>query len=243
MRKATIEDKELVESICNHPEIRKWTACNGAPPMNADKYFHSLSFAYLVDGGVFLMVHVGSGKYVVHTNLLPSLRGKEALRVTKKAIEFAFIGTDCNELLTMVPVNNPQAKWFAEACGFKYKFTRKDIWPVRAIKHDMEFFKLDINDWILQGHNKKRGIEFHDELHKLTNKENHVEDPVHDCYVGSTVEMLLHGQVDKALHFYNLWARFALYAPIKLVSKDPLKIDIQSHIIQVENGKFSVTEN
>ena len=52
--------------------------------------------------------------------------------------------------------------------------------------------------------------------------------------------MIFAGQVDKAIILYNRWARFAMYAQIRLVSRDPLIIDQHDALILVQGQDFEV---
>jgi hypothetical protein len=47
------------------------------------------------------------------------------------------------------------------------------------------------------------------------------------------MEMLLGGQPEKAVMLYNLWARFAGYGIIGLISRNPLVIDMGEALIHV----------
>jgi hypothetical protein len=243
MRLATLDDKALVESICNCPDVRKWTAQDGGAPCVADRYLTGLSKVILADAGCFLLHCVDQGRYVVHTNLLPTCRGKDALRAAHDAMEFGFTRTDCVEALTMVPVNNPQAKWFAKAMGFRYMFTRKAFWLSGGEKHDMEYFSMSIDDWIIQGRCASEGAKFHEFLHSLPGGlVSHDDDDTHDSYVGATMKMMVSGQVKKGASIYNRWARFAGYVPVTVISELPLKVDISTCLLKFENGLMTVEE-
>lgn len=237
MRIATYADKARLERIITDPLLRTWTAFDGADPScDAGRYLTIPSFAVIGDEGCFLAHNIGHGRYVVHTNLLPECRGAQAIRAGREALRIAFLQTDCTELVSMVPGNMPHVRWFAKAMGFRHAFTRTNLWPVAGTKFDMDFVELTVDDWIRQGHCRTKGEWFHEKL----NDNSHGPDPVHEDYVGAAVEMISSGRVSKAVRTYNRWAAFALYDQIKVLSEDPLRIDIRSHVLRVEEGNFNV---
>lgn len=237
MRIATYLDKPRLEEIICDPLLRTWTAFDGADPsVDVDRYLTIPSFAVVGEEGCFLAHNIGKGRYVIHTNLLPEWRGTKALRAAREALRIAFLETDALELVSMVPENMPHALWFAHAMGFKTAFTRQGIWPAAGKWWPMTFVEMNIDDWIRQGHCRDKGEWFHAKLEDKT----HGPDKVHDDYVGATVEMISSGRTSKAVRTYNRWAKFALYEPIKVLSDDPLRIDIRSHVLRVEEGNFNV---
>jgi hypothetical protein len=53
---------------------------------------------------------------------------------------------------------------------------------------------------------------------------------------GLTFEMIYAGQPEKGIIVYNRWARFAGFAPMALVAKDPLIIDLGHIVVQIVDG-------
>lgn len=238
MRIATIQDKALIESIANNPLLRVWTAFDGAPLCDAAKYLTAPSFTVLDDRGCFLALCIDPGRYVIHTNLLPHCRGADAMVAVADALKVAFICTDAVELLTMVPKMMPHAKLVAKRAGFVHQFDRKELWPAGGIKHDVEFYRLALTDWIGTGVCNKAGGAYHERLHHVLGACAHPTDETHDAYAGAAVEMVLAGNVTKGVETYNRWARFALYEPVKVLSLDPLRIDIKQCVLRIEGDQF-----
>lgn len=237
-RFATLDDKAEVTGICMHPEVRKWTACDGAPDFDADRWFKGRNMIVLMQGGCFLSNWLGDRTWQVHTNILPEARGKWALVNAGLSIMLGFIGSEAESFVTMVPANNRPAKWFALNMGFRSTFTRKDKWPHGGKLWDLNFYRLDIDDWILQGHLLEVGKAFHKEVELQLGHESHAEDSVHDCYVGACIALVNAGRVDKAMRIYNRWAREAGYVPLQVVAHNPLVIDAQTFFISVVDGKM-----
>lgn len=241
MRFATLADQAAVEAICNDPSIRPWTAPEGAAPCSAVGYLTNPSFAVLAEGeGCWLARYLGANRYVIHTNLLPHARGARAVELARQALAMAFVKTTAVELLTMVPGNLPHARMLARRMGFRHVFDRPAIWPVGEQTFDMEFYSLTIEDWVCSGACEKAGERFHARLHELTGEATHGKDPVHDAFVGAAIEMLLSGNIRKAVETYNRWAVFAMYQPVDLLSTEPLLIDIKQCVLRVEGDQFFV---
>jgi hypothetical protein len=246
LRFATPADIPRIEEICNDPQIRLWTAIDGAPACVADRYVAAPNFTILAEEGCFLLVSFGEGRYCVHTNLLPSYHGARALRVAREALEMAFLRTDMTELLTLVPACTPQAAWFSRSVGMRKRFERKQIYPLMGRRWDVDFFSLDIHDWIV-GCERLRdlGEAFHARLHELRPDDvRHGEDPVHNAYVGAVAAMV-EARVSpaKAVDLYNAWGRWAFYKPIRLASEDPMRIDIGPCVLRADEGSFTVEES
>lgn len=238
MRFATLADKGLIESICNDPLIRTWTAFQGAPLCDAAKYLTAPSFAVVGEQGCFLAHHLDGTRYVIHTNLLPEFRGERAVEASKEALALAFLKTDATELLTMVPATIPHARLLARQMGFRLLFNRQNVWPVEGKWFSMGFFSLSLDDWIRSGACVTSGKSFHMRLHDEIHAASHPEDDVHNAYVGAALEMVTSGNVHKAVETYNRWAKFALYKTIDLVSESPVRIDIKQGVIRVEGNQF-----
>lgn len=235
MRFATLADKALIESICNHPEIRLWTACDGAPLCDAAKYLLRPSFTVVDERGCFLALCIDHTRYVIHTNLLPNCRGDEAVRAAHEALTMAFIETDATELLTMVPATLPHAKSMARRMGFRHQFDRNGLWPVDGVRQAMGFYSMTLADWIAMGHLIEQGKWFHERLNHES-AVDHPDDPIHDAFVGAAVEMVRHNNIKKAIDIYNRWARFALYEQIRIAG--PGRIGFGRTIIRIEGDQF-----
>lgn len=238
MRLATVDDVARIEEVCNHPLIRVWTAYDGAPPCSGAQFVTAPSFSVIGEEGCFLADSLEPGRYAIHTNLLPEFRGELAVKAAKNALAVAFLQSDATELVTYVPATIPHARLLARQMGFRLLFNRESIWPVNGERHGMGFYSLTIDDWIAAGACQASGAAFHDRLHGELHIEPHASDPIHDSYVGATIEMVRAGNVHKAIATYNRWARFAFYQPVEILSEQPLCIDIRQGVLRVEGNQF-----
>lgn len=240
LRFATIEDRELVESICNLPEIRSVTSFEGAPPFDALPYLTAPSFTVVGDEGCFLALHLDETRYAIHTNLLPAFRGASAVNAAHEALALAFLGTDATELLTMVPSTNKQARVLARQMGFRLLFSRPDFWPRDGVRHPLDFFALSLDDWIRSGVCAPAGEFFHRWLHSQPGLPAHRADGVHDAYAGAALTMAVAGRARKAVEIYNRWARLAFYETISVLTEEPLRVDIKHCVLRFEGDQLNV---
>lgn len=244
-RFATPADDALLTSILMHPQVRQWVSHDGAPTFDPTRYTaHPKSFAVLVDGGAWLAPALEDRAYGVHTALLPDLRGQRALDAAAAALEFAFLRTDAEQLWTMVPENNPRALWFALRSGFRAHSHRKDVWLAGGRRWAMTYLRLDIDSWIMASATMRQvGHAFHAMLESHGQPAEHGEDETHDRYVGFAYTLAFAGQADKAQRIYNRYARACGYEPFDIVSRAPLRINIHSHLLELDAGNVRILEN
>ena len=240
-RIATPADDALLYSIVMHPDVRRWTACDGAADFDPRLYTaHPKSFAVLVDSGCFLAPALEQGAYAVHTNILPDARGTRAIRSGQEAMSLAFLSTDAQSLMSWVPASSRHALWFAHAMGFRDTFLREKMWLWGGSRYAMQFVRLDIDDWILQSDAcRTAGEAFHC---RLAGHVEHDPDPVHDAYVGAAWMMMSAGQTAKAQQVYGRWGRAAGYQPFEVLSLDPFVIDIGTCVLRMVEGEFQIEE-
>lgn len=240
-------DADALDRIVNHPEVHKWVALPGQGTLSSGEIVGDLKNILLMNTsktGALLFKWQEPCIFEVHIQFLPNARGKSALKDVKEAVEYMFLRTEAFEILTQVPEGNPAADLMARAVGGNLDFHRAAVWDTEAGKIGANYYGLRFADWIRQADRLEViGAEFHRQLTKTVPEADHDDDPAHDRRVGAAIEMVRHGQVDKALLLYNRWARFAGYAPVQLVSRQPVIIDICSAIIVVNSdGSYTAVE-
>jgi len=194
MRFATWEDKDQIEAICNSPLMRVWSSYEGIKPYNAEPYLFKPSRVIMGDEGIFSLLCIDPGRYVVHADLLPDHRGQEAINAAHEMLQMMFTQTDCMEILTMMPVVIPQSKWIARCVGFKYAFRRENLWPVEESMCDIEFYRMTLEDWCLS-----------------------IPGTAINSWTVRFNQMDQAGHRQKAIEAYNRWARFAMYEQVEEV--------------------------
>ena len=236
-----------INAVINHPAVHPWVAVAGQGELDLSGLVEDGSNVLLMaDRGGFMFHRLEPAVYEVHTQFLPEGRGRHALKAARAALHHMFTGTDCMEVLTKCPVNNPATAWMARHLGFTLEFTRPAAWPHEDGLVDVDYYALRYPEWVKSAPGlDERGHWFHDRLHAEKARlglesPDHPEDAAHDRHVGACVEMLLAGQPDKALILYNRWARFAGYATLDLASRAPLVIDIRDGLLLINDTDFEV---
>jgi len=237
-----------VNEIINHPSIYHWIKGGNTAPLdvtnaaiNPDNYF------LVGEHGCVLFIKHQTGIYEYHTSVLPEGRGKWMLDGAKFAFNYMFTRTDAFELLTKCPDGNIAAKAGARAVGCTQVFRTGKIWPSNGEMVSVDVYSMLIQNWAKNDDMiVESGKWFHEELENKCKNANiplalHEEDETHNRYVGATVEMLKNGQIMKAVVYYNRWAIMAGYFPIKLLSLNPLIVDIHDCILKISKDDFEVT--
>ncbi len=240
MRIATPEDVPYIETILNHPDVieRITNDQTVRPITGVERLLENGNFVLVEEDACFVAQRVGDFRYTIHTNILPIPSGHKKIKIAERALRLAFIEMPVVEMLTMVPQSNEAAGTFATWMGFRFRFERPHFWLKNEKWEKGFFYSMSLEDWIERGACRDTGHEFHNRLHKLTGRSDHIPDAMHDCYVGAAVQMIRAGHPERAAGVYNHWARFAGYEEVTLVSLDPLVFDIGSHRLKVVDGEF-----
>ncbi len=214
---------------------------DGDPPFDCGRFLVPPNMVLLVQGGCFLGESHGLGRLEAHTCFLPGKRGQNALTEAAAAMRHVFLTTNTYEIVTKTPGCNLGAIGAARAMGFRRLFTRDGAWRKHGLTYPLMYWELDIDDWITSGQCRKEGQDFHELVGSVfPGKPHHGPDDVHDCYVGAAVCMVRAKQTEKALLFYNRWARLAGYAQLAVISESPLVIDAQEFLIEVVGGDYEL---
>lgn len=223
-------DAAAFNRIANDPSVLPWVS-TGGPVDVTDVLADPDNIGFLGKDCAFIAHNLEPAVYEVHSMGLPHVRGEVIYSSACEAIRCMFMATPAIELLTRVPEGNVAATALALKVGFVPDFDREHAWGDKSVR----YYALRYPDWIKrQNWLCASGEWFHD---LLGDGQTHEHDPAHDLRVGACVEMVKAGQSVKGVLLYNRWARFAGYAPVDIISHDPLVIDIVSHIVKFENGE------
>ncbi len=239
---------ERINQIINHPSIFP-SICGSKPfPLDMSEAVRNPDNYFLVgEHGCVLFIKHQHGIYEFHTSVLPEGRGQWMLDGAKYAFNHMFTKTDAYELMTQCPDGNLSAKAGARAVGCTNVFRTGEIWPSNGKMVCVDVWSILIQHWVK---NDKYIVEsgkwFHDQLEEKCKKfgktlDFHEEDETHNRYVGATVEMLRNGQIYKAIALYNRWSKMAGYYPIKLLSLNPIIIDIRDCALRISKNDFEIT--
>lgn len=126
IRLATKEDRDLVNSIFNDPAVIEHIcddASSGNRPFDFGPLMGTPESAgpfFLTNGSTavcFLMPMNGT-TLDLHSAILPSSRGKQAIQIGHEVIRWIWENTRYIKLLTWIPASNVPAYAFARKCGF-----------------------------------------------------------------------------------------------------------------------------
>jgi hypothetical protein len=242
-RRATPMDNDLLYRIVMHPEVRGWVSHDGAPDFDPHPYTREGSehIAIVVDRGCFLLPRLEMGAYAVHTQFLPNGRGANAVREAGYMLNWMFLNTDAEQIVSMVPDNNPQALRFAHQMAFRDTYRREGKWVVDGVKHALQYLRLDLDEWVLSRPELRAiGQGFHEQLGP--EHVNHEEDPLHDAYVGAAFAMIQVGRAQKGQWLYNRWARATGYHPFTILSTEPMRLDLGTCTVRIDSDQVIVEE-
>jgi len=227
-------DPTIINKVANHKEVRPFLMGEGK--FDVTEFLEDTrNFAFVNDEGGFVLENKGQGVYEVHTMFLPKHKSN-IVECAKESMEYMFTRTDCNTLLTQVPDTNKAALNLTNAVGFKPWFPRGNI----------TYYRIDLRDWIQSTEElEHEGDWFHQQLEDAKFKQDstlatHPPDPAHDRAVGAAVKMIKAGNPFKAIDTYNEWATFAGYMPVKLLSVNPITVDVLDAVVELDNGHMEI---
>ena len=101
-------------------------------------------------GCIFFLSPFTFGSYIVHTCILKALRGRKAIILGKKAINFCFNELNINKLVSYVPSYNRKALFYALLCGFKKEGLITKAYQLNSQLFDITVVGLTKEAWLCQ---------------------------------------------------------------------------------------------
>lgn len=239
----------LVNSIVNHPSIYESVRGPIDGPLDMSACIDNpLNVALFCERGGLIFAHVMPGLYEAHTNVLPEARGAGSIAIVREALHYMFTCTDAVEIITRCPEGNRAALALAKRIGGIFEFCAVQGWYRGRELIPADIYAMRIQDWMRDAPElPEMGEWFHrrleHEFQRIGRKDDvHPDDHIHDRYVGAAVAMIVGGQPDKAITFYNRFAAAANYAPISIVAREPLVIDIRNALVRIEGEDFRIMQ-
>lgn len=240
-------DAAPINAILNHPDVLPWVTLPGFETLDATALLadHN-NILLMVEGGGLIFHRDEPGLYEIHTNFLPSHRGKYAYDAIVAMLRWMFVRTDCMMLQTRVPAHNKAARLMTERCGGHLVFSRERQWPTSDGPVRVDYFSLPYEEWAKGAPGLiESGKAYHDRLDHEYERHgrpahDHDDEDCHFRYSGAAYEMILGGQPEKGVGLYNRWARFAGYAQIGLISRNPIVIDNGDALLVMDGPDFRV---
>jgi hypothetical protein len=249
MLKRTLEAAHL-NAVANHPEVRPWIGGEGALDLGPI-IANPVNVALIHPHGGWVFARHEPGIYEVHTLCRAAGRGKGQLIAWREAARWMFTRTDAREIVTRIPDDNAGAGAAAALCGFKQRFRREKAFMsvVAGRLVDVSYQALTIDDWAGRDPQAlEAGEAFHERIAAARRARaggsaltDHPEDLAHDRAAGAACLMIGVGNARKGVWAYNRWAALAGYAPIAVLTDQPLVIDLGAGVIAgVTNGEMEI---
>lgn len=236
MERATTVQR--INEIFNHPEIRRAfdvPALTGKE-MDFSAFISNTNNIGLVDDeGCILFRRHQPGIYECHVAVLPEYRGQGTKDFCFRAFQFIFTETDAFEIMTKCLVDDVASNAGARI-AFQKMFTTRPYTETNDGLKAMNSYSMTIQHWatIAPGL-EDEGDKFHEHM-----QAEHEDDPVHNRYAGVAMLMVKGGQPWKALLFYNRAAVMSGYKPCRVISTEPLIVDIIDAKMQITGRTFEV---
>lgn len=233
-----------INRVVNDPSVLPDVALPGQESLDLSPIVGDLRNIVLMceEGGI--VAHWREpGVYEIHTQFTERYRGVGAVKTVREMISWLFLHSPAMELQTKIPDCNKAAAGLVRAINGRFEFERAGAWQGPDGPCAVAYYTLRYSDWLYtawaMGALAARGEWFHGRLDDakrafLSPPEAHAPDPAHDVNVGATIEMIFAQNIDKALILYNRWSRFAGYAEVRLISVNPLIIDIQDAVLLID---------
>lgn len=241
-------DAAFLNSVANHPDVHPHLAWQGEIDLSG-LVQNPNNFAFQFDGGGFVAIKLEHGVYECHSMFVPDGRGQAVTEAMSESLRYMFTRTDCLEIVTKCPDANRAAFGAARSMGFVKSFRLEQGWPLPdGTLGGMDCMRLTLAKWTEKDDTVEvAGNWFHERLEELTAEigktiPKHFEEPAHNRAVGAAVLMFQAGNTVKAQASYNLWARFAGYPVIRVLSLNPVVIDMDQVVVGIADGDMEVLQ-
>lgn len=239
-------DATFLNGIANHSEVRPHLG--GAGPIDLAPMLHDVQNVGLQgEHGGFAVTKLEHGVYECHSLFLPEARGIGTKDAMTDGLRYMFTQTDCIEVVTKCPEGNKAAFGAARGMGFVTSFHLEHGWPVEdGQRIGVDCMHLPLSRWMEKDPMcQEKGVWFHERLEELTSDLGqpipvHYDEPAHNRAVGASVLMFQAGNPAKATASYNLWAKIAGFPVIRLLSVNPVIIDMDQVVVGIAANDMEV---
>lgn len=213
---------EYLNQIANDPSVSYGAKLTGIADLSslvADLRNVIITF----NGGALLGLYKGDFTYEVHTMASKDGRGPILREAIKEALEYMFIQTACDRLITTAYKDNKAAVVLSE-----HYFQR------RGETEETFYYELSYQSWVEKsGLARDAGAAFHGAV-----ETNLAEDAIHDAHVGGAMLLLKAGNPAKAIRMYNGWAVMSGYEQIFVLNALPLIASLGNMKLIYHNQKL-----
>ncbi len=238
-------DAARLNAVANNAAVRPWLGGEGILDFSALLTLPT-TIALQTEHGGFICLARGEGRYEVHSLFGPARSQRETVRAMRASLQYMFTQTDCLELVTKVPQMNRAALGLARLAHFQPVFTGTVDWSTSE-RWLTDFYHLTLDRWAATSDAMlTAGREAHERMADAYRTFNtpvpaHSEDDdSHLRFSGAAWTMLQAGQARKAVDFYNRYAVWSGYPPIRLVREQPTVIDLDGLIVEIRGQEVEV---
>jgi hypothetical protein len=239
-------DAAFLNTVANHPDVRPFLG--GAGELDLSGFTRPPeNFAFEFEHGGIIFQKLEHGVYEGHSMFLPEGRGERVKEAMAESIRWMFARTDCLEIVTKCPDANKATIGAARNMGFTKGFRLDRGWPLPDGEYGgVECMRLTLAKWIERDEMvEPAGHWFHERLEELTTEAGkpipkHYDEPAHNRAVGASVLMFQAGNALKGATSYNLWARIAGFPVIRVLSINPVVIDMDQAVVGIADGDMEV---
>lgn len=238
-------DATFLNSVANHPDVRP--SLGGSGPIDLTSLINNPeNVALQGEFGGFVVQKLEHGVYECHSMFLPEGRGAFVSKAMQEGLRYLFVCTDCIEMVTKCPAGNGAAFGAARAMGFTLSYKLDRGWPHEDGTYGpVDCMYLPFKKWVAKDEQvQARGEWFHNRLEELTEGKlpAHYEEPAHNRAAGASVLMYEAGNSVKATASYNLWAKTAGFPVVRLLSLNPVILDMDQVVVGIADGDMEVLQ-
>ena len=229
-------DPAYLNHLANSPDVRPYVGPGTEPLDLTALVANKANIAIEAEHGGWLLINLMSGTYELHTMFTVEGRGEAYFSAAREALRYVFTQTDCLEIVTRCPDDNPGARMAAVKVGFQERAHREKVWRVgEEDECGISYQALTLDDWLKRDDAiEDTGAEVlgHIEAAQKDLPDHLDEDPVLNRLVGALVMMMRGGQTGKGVAVFNRAATFYGYPSIVALRHD--LADIAGTIVHVK---------
>jgi hypothetical protein len=223
---------DRLNAIINHPSVHPHVCGTIEGPLDMSATVaDSANVLLMGEHGGFFYHMAQQGIFEVHSQVLPSGRGRWAMEAAQESLHWMFTRTTAIEVITRVAKGNYAALALAKACGMKPVTVIPNGWITLDGPKDATVLGLTIQDWLEKTNTlDARGAWV---AKKWRNA------PIGDGKaLGALFEMMSHGQLAKAAIFTKRWVAITgVDLKVEPLTFEPPRLQIGNAIVVVRDDK------
>jgi hypothetical protein len=147
------EDYDLITSILNHESVFEDISDDFTPEAKAgprSDLIYIIGYVNNFPSAVWILRLITQIHFELHTCILPTVSGKDAVKLGLELGNFVFNFTPCLKTSTYIPVYNRKAFVFANRIGFKREGISRKSFMKNDKLHDMVLLGITKEEFLCQ---------------------------------------------------------------------------------------------